>query len=275
MDNFIQALIMSFREGLEAFLIITVLLNFLEKVERQDLKKEVWKGVGYGFFISFVFGFLLLKVASFIADLDTTAKLWESIAGFIAVLIVTTFIAWMMRHGSQIVQEIEHAASLRLEKGGIVLLTLLMVAREGVEVSFFSFAGQFTIAPVVLGLAMAAFLVLMINYSLLKVNLKTIFILTLAYLVLQAGYLLGYSIHEGLSAAKGMGWLSAENLIYAKAFNLSDTILNHKQGLLGLPMNVLIGWYSKPEWIQATVHYGYLLVAFAYWVKISGDSKQL
>lgn len=142
-----------------------------------------------------------------------------------------------------------------------------MIAREGTEIAIFSFAGKYSIVPVVLGLVVSIVLVLLINYSLVRVNLKTIFMVTLAYLVIQAGYLFGYSIHEGLSAAKSLGWLHADNPVFIKAFNLSKTILNHKNGMLGLPLNVILGWYSKPEWVQLILQYSYTFLLFSYWIK--------
>ncbi len=142
-----------------------------------------------------------------------------------------------------------------------------MIAREGTEIAIFSFAGKYSVMPVVLGLALSIILVLLINFSLVRVNLKTIFMLTLAYLVIQAGYLFGYSIHEGLSAMKNLGWLQADNPLLTKAFNLSKTMLNHKNGVLGLPLNVTLGWYSKPEWIQLILQYSYTFLLFGYWVR--------
>jgi high-affinity iron transporter len=97
------------------------------------------------------------------------------------------------------------------------------------------------------------------------VRVDLIFRITLAYLILQAGFLLGYSIHEGLSAMKGYTLLSKDSLILNKAFNLSNTIFNHKDGFLGLPLNVLLGWYSKPEWIQFIVQYTYTIGIFTFW----------
>ena len=267
MDTFLQATIMSFREGLEGFLIIIILLKFLDKTDNSSLKKQVWYGVGAGILTSVLLGLLLMAVSSHIGGLKTTAKLWESVGGLIAVMLVTTFVVWMIQHGSKIKNHVEREAADSLTKNGVLLLTLFMIAREGTEIAIFSFAGKYSAAPIILGLAISIVLVLLINYSLVRVNLKTIFVITLAYLVIQAGYLFGYSIHEGLSAAKSLGWLHADNSIFTKAFNLSKTILNHKNGSLGLPLNVILGWYSKPEWIQLILQYSYTFLLFGYWLK--------
>ena len=270
MDTLIQGLIMSFREGLEAFLVIVVLLKFLEKTENEKFKKYIWYGLTAGIFVSVLFGALLGGVSSLIGGMDTTAKLWESIASFIAVVFIITFIIWMINHGAAMKQHIEGQAAMRLSKQGIFFLALFMVLREGVEIALFQFAGRYSIFSIILGLVLSIVLVVLIYFSLVKVKIQTIFNITLAYLILQAGFLLGYSIHEGLSAAKELGMLAANSPLLVKAFDLSGTVFNHKEGLIGLPLYVTIGWYSKPEWIQFLLQYGLTGFLFLYWFRKNG-----
>ena len=52
---------------------------------------------------------------------------------------------------------------------------------------------------------------------------------------------------------------------YTKAFDFGGTVLDHKTGALGVPLNVLIGWYSRPEWIQLVLHYGYVAAMLVVW----------
>ncbi|MDW7754538.1 MAG: FTR1 family protein [Brevefilum sp.] len=265
MDTIIQGVIMAFREGLEAFLVIMILLKFLEKTENETYKKYLWYGLVIGILLSLLFGALLGRVSSLIGGMDTTAKLWESVASFIAVIFIITFIIWMINHGVKMKQHIEGQAALRLSKQGIFFLALFMVLREGVEIALFQFAGRYSLVSIVTGLVLAIILVVLIYFSLVKVKLQTIFNITLAYLILQAGFLLGYSIHEGLTAAKELGMLAVGSPILLKAFDLSETILSHSDGMLGLPLYVTIGWYSKPEWIQFLLQYGLTGFLFLYW----------
>jgi len=265
MEAFIQPLIMAFREGLEAFLIIAILLKFLDKTKNKSLKKNVWQGMLTGVFVSLVFGAILLSLSSFIGGTDATAKLWESVASFLAVILITTFIIWMIKHGSKIKHHIENKAVLNLTGKGIFLLAMFMIIREGAEISIFSFAGKYSIFPVLLGITLSIGLVILIYYSLVKIKLKTIFTITLAYLILQAGFLVGYSLHEGLSATKSLGMIDENNPVFTKAFDLSKTVLYHKEGIIGVPLYVTFGWYSKPEWIQFIVQYLYTFLLFGYW----------
>src|SRR3989338_2847625 len=262
MAEFLQALIMAFREGLEAFLIIAILLKFLDKTNNKGLKKSVWQGTAFGVIASLALG-LLLAYAS--AIFSGASKLWESAASLIAVLLVTTFIIWMINHGSKIKEHVESKASLSLSKKGIILLALFMVAREGAEIAIFPFAGDYPVLPIMLGVLGSIVLVLAIYHSFVKINLKILFSITLVYLILQAGFLIGYSIHEGLSAAKGI--VGENSPLYAKAFDLSGTALDHKGGFLGMPVYIAFGWYSKPEWIQFLAQYGYTLILLGYWWK--------
>lgn len=267
MDTFIQALIMAFREGLEAFLIVVILLKFLDKSNNRNLKKNVWYGVFVGILFSLIFGLILMGVSSLIGGTGATAKLWESVASFVAVVLITAFIIWMINHGSIIKRHIENKTALNLSKKGVFLIALVMIAREGVEIAIFQFAGKYSAAPIVLGILLAIGFVMLIHYSLVKIKLKTIFTITLIYLILQSGFLIGYALHEGLSASKELGMIDEDNPLFTKAFDLSKTELYHKEGFIGVPLYVAVGWYSKPELIQFIVQYTYTILLFTYWYK--------
>lgn len=265
MENIISGTIMGFREGLEAFLIIAVMLQYLTKIKKTQYKKNVWQGVLSGVIISLLIGFSLSQVGMAIERTEQFSKIWESGASLIALGLVTTFIIWMIQHGSDMLSNIKSQVDSNLSKLGIFLVALAMVAREGTEIAIFTFAGKYSLLSIAIGISIALVLTVLIFFSLVKVNLKTIFNITLAYLILQAGFLLGYGIHEGLSAIKDLGYIAKENAIYSKAFNLSGTILDHKNGLLGLPAYVLFGWYSRPEWVQFILQYSYSMLMLIYW----------
>ncbi|MEM1485984.1 FTR1 family protein [Oscillospiraceae bacterium PP1C4] len=267
MDSFLPGLIMGFREGLEAFLIIVIMIRYLDKTGQNSYKKYVHIGTGIGIFASLFVGWILYLVSNAIGNTARMAKIWESAASLIALALITTFIMWMIKNGANMTKEIETKTAKNLSISGIILISFVMVAREGVEIAIFTFAGQYTLLSILTGIMIALVFTVLIFYSLIKVNIKAIFNITLIYLILQAGFLLGYGIHEGLAALKDIGYLSSDSLILAKAFDLSGTILRHKDGLLGLPLYVLIGWYSKPEWIQFLAQYGYTSIMLMLWYR--------
>jgi len=178
----------------------------------------------------------------------------------------------MIKHGSNMITTVENNISNNKSIVGIILVTSTMIAREGAEIAIFTFTGNYELPAILTGIFLSLILTVLIYFSLVKVNLKVIFNITLAYLILQAGYLLGYSLHEGLSALKDLAILSSKSPLFSKAFDLSATILNHKEGALGLPLNVLFGWYSKPEWIQFISQYTYTLGIFTYLKRYSKES---
>jgi high-affinity iron transporter len=266
MTQMIPAIIMGFREGLEAFLVIALILRYLTTIGKTQLKGKVYQGGIAGLLGSGLLGLGLFMTANVLGGVDTLSKAWESGASFIALILVTTFIIWMIRHGSHMTANVREQISQNLSATGVLLIAFVMVMREGTEIAVFSFAGKYSPTAVFIGIGLSLVLAIFIYNSLIKVRIDLIFRITLVYLILQAGFLLGYSVHEGLSAMRGYALLSKDSLLLNKAFNLSNTIFNHKEGIIGLPLNVLLGWYSKPEWIQFIVQYTYTFGIFIFWL---------
>lgn len=271
MDIFLPGFIMGFREGLEAFLVVAVIIQYLNKIGMERLRKNAFYGVLTGGIASLLFGGVLYLITNAFGKMDETAKLWESVASLIALVLISTFIYWMIKHGRNMTTEIQGKVSQNLSALGVFVITMVMVLREGAEIAIFTFAGKYTVVSISLGILLALIFTILVFYSLVKVNIKTIFNVTLAYLILQAGFLLGYGIHEGLSALKSLDYLNGESFLFVKAFDLSNTMLNHKEGILGLPLYVVFGWYSKPEWVQFISQYLYTLSMFFIWHKMVNE----
>ncbi len=272
MSSFLPGTITGFREGLEAFLVVSVMLRYVQKKGIPQYKWYILYGVLAGALASFALGGILSAVSNALAATGEVAKIWESAASIAALVLITTFIIWMIKNSANITDEIKSKVDSRFSKWGVFWVAAVMIAREGAEVAIFSFTGQYTASSIFLGIAVSLVFAILIYFSLVKVNLKTIFAITLGYLILQAGFLLGYGIHEGLSALKDLGILAKDSFFLTKAFDLSNTILNHKQGSVGLPLFVLFGWYSKPEWIQLSAQYIYTVSMFLVWLKVSKNT---
>lgn len=246
---------MAFREGLEALLIIIIISKFLNQTKNYHLKKYVHFGFIASILFSIIFGWLLFFVANTYWSHDHVGKIWESSASILAASLIVSLIIWMIKNGENIKQSVEQQTAVKLSEIGIFLLTLVLIAREGVEIVMFTFAGDYPVWSIIIGLFLAIILAAAILLSLFKLNLKIIFNLTLIYLIIQTGYLFGYGVHEGLEALEGLGYVAEESWLMSKVFDLSSGLLNHKEGLLGLPLHILFGWYSKPEWLQFLTQY--------------------
>ncbi len=272
MPQIIPGLIVGFREGMEAFLIIGIMLGYLDKIDRAELKRNVTAGMYTGLAGSVIFGLILWGVTILAGQAGAAvSKIWESGASLLALIFITTFIYWMMRHGKTIVGDIQSDVSRNLSSSGLFALATVMVMREGAEIALFAFTAvdkQLFLAGIIIGVLIAAVLAYLINRSFVKVNLSVIFNITLAYLIFQAAYMLGYSIHELLSALKSIGVLSPDSPWLVKLYNFSGTILDYKIGVLGIPLNILVGWYSKPEIVQFLVQHSYILAGFFLWRKV-------
>ena len=266
MTQIIPAMIVGFREGLEAFLVITLILRYLKTIGEEQLRGKAYLGGIAGIICSIILGLGLYMAANALGGVDSLSKAWESAASLAALALVTSFIIWMIRHGSRMTAQVHEQVYHNLSAAGVFLIAFAMVMREGTEIVIFSFAGKYSLSAVSIGIGASLVLSFFIYHSLIKVRINLLFQITLAYLILQAGFLLGYSVHEGMAAVKGYGILTKDHLIYLKAFDLSKTVLNHKDGILGLPLNVILGWYSKPEWIQFLVQYIYTASMFLIWL---------
>ena len=176
----------------------------------------------------------------------------------------------MIKNKKSITQDIKDKIDVKISATSIVLLAAVMVAREGAEISLFAFASNNESSYLFgagFGIVASAVLAFLIYKSLIKVNLKTIFTATLFYLILQAGFMLGYSIHELLSYLKAEEILSSSSILLTKLFDASGTFLNHKEQPIGIALYVLVGWYSKPEIIQFLIQYTYTGLLVWYFIK--------
>jgi len=202
MELFIPGLIMGFREGLEAFLIVVIILQYLNHTKQFKLKKNVYYGALSGIIASIGIGAGLYLISTFIEKTDEIAKIWESGASIIALLLITTFIFWMMKHGQNMIGEVEDKVKQNLSTSGLFSVAFIMVVREGAEIAIFTFAGKYTLLSILTGILISLILAYLVYRALININIKMLFNITLAYLILQAGFLFGISILEGIFAIK-------------------------------------------------------------------------
>jgi high-affinity iron transporter len=271
--------ITGFREGMEAFLVIGVMIRYLNKINRSELKKSIQFGMFSGIAGSAIIGLILWGIVIFLGEAGpVVSKLWESLAALLALVFLSTFIYWMMNHGRNMVSEVQTSMKTKLSSAGLMTMAAVMVLREGVEIALFAFTSvnkSSYIIGIFIGLFVSAILAYLVYRSLVKVNLSLIFNITLAYLILQAAYLLGYSIHEFLSASKALELIGSDSSILIKLYDFQGTILDHKTGILGVPLNILIGWYSRPERVQFFLQGSYIVVNFLLWSRILKKNKKI
>ncbi|HCT79201.1 MAG TPA: iron transporter [Micromonosporaceae bacterium] len=190
------------REGLEATLVVTILLAFLVKADLRDRLPHVWAGVGAAVALSVGFA-AFLEFTS--ANLEYRAQeLFEAIASIAAVVFVTWMIFWMRRAARTIGGELRSKLQAAVEIGpfAVVLTAFLAVAREGLETALFFFAtvqgssSGWSVLAILAGIATSIAIGFGLYFSAVRINLTLFFAWTGAVLVLVAAGILKYGVHD-------------------------------------------------------------------------------
>jgi len=191
------------REGLEASLVVSILVAYLVRTGRQSHLRYVWSGVALALTLSVAVG-ALLEFTS--ANLSFEAQeRFGGIMSIIAVVFVTWMIFWMRTAARTIAKELQGRLDAAVAVGGtaVVVLAFISVAREGLETSVFFWtaakAAGSTWTPVVgfaLGLATAVTLGVALYKSAVKINLSVFFKWTGFLLVFVAAGVLAYGVHD-------------------------------------------------------------------------------
>ncbi len=191
------------REGLEAALVVSILIAYLVRTGRDSHVRYVWGGVGVAVALSVAAG-ALLEFTS--ANLSFEAQeRFGGIMSIVAVGFVTWMIFWMRSASRTIAKELQGKVDAAVAVGGtaVVIVAFVAVAREGLETAVFFWtaakATESTWTPVIgflLGLATAVALGIALYKSAVKINLGTFFKWTGFLLIFVAAGVLSYGIHD-------------------------------------------------------------------------------
>lgn len=197
------------REGLEAALVVSILVSFLVRSDQRALLRWVWLGVGAAVTLSVAVGAVLTYGT---AQLSFTAQ--EAVGGIgsiVAVGFVTAMVFWMRSAARTIASGLRGQLTRALEVGtlAVALVAFLAVAREGLETAIFFYAavqsaGVGTGLPLVgflLGIAVAVALAWLIYRGSVHINLGMFFRVTGVLLIVVAAGILAYGLHDLQEAA--------------------------------------------------------------------------
>jgi len=222
---FFSNALIGLREGLEAALVVVILIAFLVKTDRRWALRYVWIGVGAAVALSVVIGAVLTFGTSGLDD--RTAELVGGLASLLAVVLVTGMIFWMRSVGRRFAGELTGKLDRALDAGpfAIAAVAFLGVGREGLESALFFYAtvesaGETGISPAlgwVVGIGAAVALGIAVYLGAVRIDLAQFFRWTGVGLVIVAAGILAYAVHELQEA----GVLPGENVY---AFDVRSTI---------------------------------------------------
>jgi high-affinity iron transporter len=260
----IAAMLLAFREGLEAALILGVVLGVLRRVGRLDRAWAVWLGTGLAALLSLGAGIGLYALG--IAFEGEAEEIFEGTAMLVAAAILTWMIFWMGRQGRAVQSELEGEVFQAARGTGpwpLFTLAFVAVLREGIELALFLTAAAFTATAAttvlggVLGLGASAVAGWLLFATTRRLPLKAFFRLTSVLLIFFAAGLVAHGIHE----FNEVGWIPP---VVEHVWDLNPVL--DEDSALGQLLTALLGYNGNPSLTEVLAYIGYwVVILLALW----------
>ncbi|HAV78036.1 MAG TPA: iron transporter [Anaerolineae bacterium] len=262
--------LLSLREGLEAALIIGIVLGAVNKIRRTDLSPAVWLGTLSAVFVSALTAVIL---TNFGMSLEEQAEqIFEGITMFIAAGILTWMIFWMGKQARFLKSELEagvNKAAASTGKRAVFMLAFMAVVREGVELAIFITAAFFagngsqaannltqTLAGTILGLGTAALLGYTIFATTLRLDLRKFFQVTGILLILFAAGLVAHGVHE----FNEVGWIPA---VIEHVWDVN--MILDENSIAGQLFKTLFGYNGNPSLTETIAYVAFVVIVGIFW----------
>jgi len=254
------------REGLEAGLVVGILVAFLNKLDRRDVLPKLWIGITGAILLSLGVGALLT-----FGPYGLTTQAQEALGGSLsiaAVGLVTWMIFWMARHARHLKGELQGqlAGALAGSAAAIVVLGIVSVGREGVETALFIWAsisssGQALLGSIgaLLGIVASVVISYLIYRGFVRINLSRFFFWTGLFLVVVAAGVFAY----GLGDLQEAGILPSG----AAAYDLNAVI--PASSWYGTLLGGLFQFKADPSWLQVIGWLLYLAIVLTMFLRVS------
>ncbi|MHA1659694.1 MAG: FTR1 family iron permease [Promethearchaeota archaeon] len=233
---------LAFREGLEAVLVIVIILLYLKNTDQRFYYKYVYIGSALAIISSVIFAFVFS--ALFGGFSGTSEQIFEGIAFIISGIFVVTLVLWMSKEGPKMKKNLEEKVEFSIESGRVLsisILTYIIIIREGIELVLLltgaTSVGSLNQVDVIIGsligLGISVGLGLLIYYGVKNIILSKFFKITNVILILFVAGLITYGIHELIEAG-------VVNPIIQEVWNIKHI----------LPEKFPDGIPTTPEWLE-------------------------
>ena len=274
LGSFISGLLTGLREGVEAALIVSIVITYLVKTGNGAHASKIWIGTGLAVVVSVAIGLVIFTTVGSLKE--PYEQIFEGSTLLVAAGVVTWMLFWMRRQAAGVKGALQAAVDRVVAAGGawgLALLAFTAIIREGVETSLF-LVGQATSASTAFGSSSAASVVVgafvglgiavVIGYALYRgsrrLNLAAFFRWTGIALVFIAAGLLSNAVHEFTE----VGFLGSGPWTRA-AFDLSG-VLSHDNGI-GSFLRAIFGYSANPEILTFVIHVGYIVAVLALYLR--------
>ncbi|MHA2006682.1 MAG: FTR1 family iron permease [Promethearchaeota archaeon] len=281
----IVPIFLGFREGLEAVLVVVIILLYLKNSKQQFYKKYVYLGAYLAILSSIVFAYYFNALLGGFSGIPE--ELFEGYTFIISGILIVTLILWMSKEGPKMKQYIEEKVenSIQTQKLlSITLLSFIIIIREGVELVFMltgttsigSLNSSDVIIGSVIGLGIAVIIGILTYYGVKTINLSKFFKITNVVLILFAAGLITYGIHELIEAG-------VVNPIIEEVWNikhiLPEKFLDGNPAtsewleILGSLLKAMFGYNANPSLLEVIIYPSLLtsigFISYKLWKKTS------
>lgn len=277
---------LGFREGLEAILVVVIILLYLKNTDQRYYYRYVFIGSVLAIITSGIFAIFFMSL--FGGFTGTTEQIFEGFTFITSGLLIITLVVWMSREGPKIKKKLEDKIENSIKTGeilSIVGLTYVIIIREGIELVLL-LAGATSVGSLsqidvmvgsMIGLGFSVGIGLLVFYGVKKINLANFFKTTNIILILFAAGLITYGIHELIEAG-------VINPIIEEVWNIKH-ILPEKfpdgnvltpewLEIIGTLLKTLFGYNANPSLLEIIV-YPTLLISIGFFsYKIWNKSKK-
>jgi high-affinity iron transporter len=259
------AALVTTREGLEASLIVGIVLGYLAKTDNRRYFSHIWLGTAAAVALSIITGAALFFT---VGELEGRAEqIFEGIAMLSAVAVLTWMIFWMRKQAVNIKRELEAKLEHAIAAGsaiGLASVVFFAVLREGWETALFLFAVSESSTPLVTAIGAVTGLVISISLGIglylgsRRLNIRQFFTVTGLLLIVFAAGLLAHAVHEFQEA--GLLPMTVEHL-----WNTNGVV--SEDSTVGEFLTALFGYNGDPSALEVGVWLSYLAIALTFFLR--------